>query len=109
MESTCSVKCEKNLMNGLDALANKFSMTRSQAIRLCSKQGVEKYLSPSKPIQVIRVSPEIVPSVINFIKRLNQKIVDIDINLSEEEVQRIIQKEADLMTEYIFEKSLICK
>ncbi len=47
--------------------------------------------------------------LIDFIKRLNQKIVDIDINLSDEEVQKIIQKEADLMTEYIFEKSLICK
>ena len=47
--------------------------------------------------------------LIDFIKRLNQKFVDFDINLSDEEVQRLIQKEADLMTEYIFEKSLVCE
>jgi hypothetical protein len=46
--------------------------------------------------------------LIDFVKRFNQKYENIKDTLSEKEVFDTMQKEADQMTEYIFEKSLIC-
>ncbi len=46
--------------------------------------------------------------LIDFIKRFNQKFEAFENKLGKEDIQNEIQKEADQMTEYIFEKSLIC-
>jgi len=46
--------------------------------------------------------------LIDFVKRFSQKFEDIKDTMNEVEILEIMQKEADLMTEYIFEKSLIC-
>ncbi len=47
--------------------------------------------------------------LIDFIKRFNQKFEDYEGKIGKEAVQSEIQKEADQMAEYIFEKSLVCK
>ncbi len=47
--------------------------------------------------------------LIDFIKRLSQKYANFDIQISDREIIESIQKDADLMTSYIFEKSLICE